>query len=295
MAIGGYTTAIMSADHHMNLLLTLPLVVRDHLRVRAPRRHPGAAPLGRLPRARDVRARGVGAAVPAQVLEVHRRQQRDPHGRRARQHLALLGDLGLRRRSASSLAWLLLRGRTGRAFRAVRDSELAAASSGVSLPIYKTLAFGISAAYAGVAGSLFVLVDERLRPAERVRGAPLAPDPDRRRRRRARLALGRPRRRRLRRPPAHRLGQRAARRLAPRPGRRLRPDRDPDHARCSRTASSASSARLASAARLTSGQFRFDSRFNSNYLIGSENVIILTPRASPSSGAFPTSWRVGWV
>jgi branched-chain amino acid transport system permease protein len=56
------------------------------------------------------------------------------------------------------LAWLILRGRTGRAFRAVRDSELAAASSGVSLPIYKTLAFGISAAYAGVAGSLFVLV-----------------------------------------------------------------------------------------------------------------------------------------
>ena len=54
-------------------------------------------------------------------------------------------------------AWLLLRGRVGRAFRAVRDSELAAASSGVSLPIYKTLAFGISAAFAGVAGSLLVI------------------------------------------------------------------------------------------------------------------------------------------
>lgn len=55
-------------------------------------------------------------------------------------------------------AWLLLRGRTGRAFRSIRDSEIAAASSGVSLPIYKTFAFGVSAAYAGVAGSLFVLV-----------------------------------------------------------------------------------------------------------------------------------------
>jgi branched-chain amino acid transport system permease protein len=53
--------------------------------------------------------------------------------------------------------WLILRGRTGRAFRAIRDSEVAAASSGVQLPIYKTLAFGISAAYAGVAGSLFVM------------------------------------------------------------------------------------------------------------------------------------------
>jgi branched-chain amino acid transport system permease protein len=55
------------------------------------------------------------------------------------------------------LAWLILRGRTGRAFRAIRDSEVAAVSSGVKLPVYKTLAFGISAAFAGVAGSLFVL------------------------------------------------------------------------------------------------------------------------------------------
>jgi branched-chain amino acid transport system permease protein len=55
------------------------------------------------------------------------------------------------------LAWLVLRGRTGRAFRAVRDSEVAAASSGVSLVLYKTLAFGVSAGFAGVAGSLFVL------------------------------------------------------------------------------------------------------------------------------------------
>jgi branched-chain amino acid transport system permease protein len=53
--------------------------------------------------------------------------------------------------------WLLLRGRIGRAFRAIRDSEVAAASSGVALPIYKTFAFGVSAAFAGVAGSLFVL------------------------------------------------------------------------------------------------------------------------------------------
>ena len=55
------------------------------------------------------------------------------------------------------LAWLILRGRVGRAFRAVRDSEIAAVASGIELPVYKTLAFGISAAYAGVAGSLFVL------------------------------------------------------------------------------------------------------------------------------------------
>jgi len=54
-------------------------------------------------------------------------------------------------------AWLLLRGRTGRAFRAVRDSEIAAAASGVNLAVFKTLAFGISAFYAGVAGSLLAI------------------------------------------------------------------------------------------------------------------------------------------
>ena len=62
------------------------------------------------------------------------------------------------------LAWLLLRGRTGLALRAVRDSETAAQSSGVSLPKYKTLAFGVSAAYAGVAGSLFAIATTFVNP-----------------------------------------------------------------------------------------------------------------------------------
>jgi branched-chain amino acid transport system permease protein len=61
-------------------------------------------------------------------------------------------------------AWLILRGRTGRAFRAVRDSEIAAVSSGVSLARYKTLAFGISAAYAGVAGGLYAIANTFVNP-----------------------------------------------------------------------------------------------------------------------------------
>ncbi len=56
-------------------------------------------------------------------------------------------------------AWLLLRGRTGRSFRAVRDSEVAAVSFGIHLPTYKTLAFSVSAFYAGVAGALFAVVN----------------------------------------------------------------------------------------------------------------------------------------
>ncbi len=62
------------------------------------------------------------------------------------------------------IAWLLLRGRAGLALRAVRDSETAAQSSGVSLPRYKTLAFGVSAAYAGVAGSLFAIATTYVNP-----------------------------------------------------------------------------------------------------------------------------------
>jgi branched-chain amino acid transport system permease protein len=56
-----------------------------------------------------------------------------------------------------AVAWALLAGRFGRAFRATRDSEIAAASSGVNLAFTKTLAFGISSFYAGIAGSLVAI------------------------------------------------------------------------------------------------------------------------------------------
>jgi len=64
----------------------------------------------------------------------------------------------------SVIAGLILRGRTGRAFRAVRDSETAAVSSGISLKRTKVLAFGISAAYAGGAGALFAITTSFVSP-----------------------------------------------------------------------------------------------------------------------------------
>lgn len=54
-----------------------------------------------------------------------------------------------------ALAWLIVRSRWGRAFVAIRDSEVAATSIGIAVARYKVLAFTISAFYAGVAGSLF--------------------------------------------------------------------------------------------------------------------------------------------
>ena len=53
------------------------------------------------------------------------------------------------------LAWNILSGRTGRAFRAIRDGDLAAVAFGVNLASYKTLAFAISAFMAGTAGALY--------------------------------------------------------------------------------------------------------------------------------------------
>ena len=49
----------------------------------------------------------------------------------------------------------LLRSPTGRAFVAIRDSEISAQSIGIHLAHYKTLSFAISAALAGVAGALY--------------------------------------------------------------------------------------------------------------------------------------------
>lgn len=48
---------------------------------------------------------------------------------------------------------------SGRRFRAIRESEVAAATMGVDLTRYKLLAFGISAAIAGIAGAFFPLVE----------------------------------------------------------------------------------------------------------------------------------------
>lgn len=56
-------------------------------------------------------------------------------------------------------AWNLTRARPGRAMIATREQELAAATLGVSLASTKVQTFAISAAYAGVAGSLSVMVN----------------------------------------------------------------------------------------------------------------------------------------
>ncbi len=155
MAIGGYTTAILTVDHGVGELWTIPLagLVAG-----------GAGLLFGIPALRlsglylALATFGVAVGTPAVLKEYS-----GFTGGVVGKSLPLRGNDRLYYQNwivalvLIAAAWLLLRGKIGRAFRAVRDSEVAAASSGVSLPVYKTLAFGISAFYAGVAGSLLAI------------------------------------------------------------------------------------------------------------------------------------------
>ena len=52
----------------------------------------------------------------------------------------------------------LVNSRTGRAMKAIRDNPIAARAMGINIALYKTTTFGVSAAYAGIAGSLSAVV-----------------------------------------------------------------------------------------------------------------------------------------
>jgi branched-chain amino acid transport system permease protein len=156
MAVGGYATAVMSRDHHTNLVLTMLIAFAI------------CFVLGLLVGLPALRLSGVYLALATFALAVSVPQLplkwstflggRDGvQTSRTVSHVWLYGAAWIASAILFVLAWLILRGRVGRAFRAVRDSEIAAVASGIELPVYKTLAFGISAAYAGIAGSLFVL------------------------------------------------------------------------------------------------------------------------------------------
>jgi branched-chain amino acid transport system permease protein len=63
-----------------------------------------------------------------------------------------------------ALTALIVRGRFGRALRALRDNPIAAVSFGINPYVYKTLAFGWSAVLAGIAGAFYALPAAYLSP-----------------------------------------------------------------------------------------------------------------------------------
>lgn len=58
----------------------------------------------------------------------------------------------------------IVRTKVGRAFIAIRDADIAAETMGVNLTYYKTLAFAVSAFYAGVGGGLYAFVLRFIEP-----------------------------------------------------------------------------------------------------------------------------------
>ena len=64
----------------------------------------------------------------------------------------------------TATAWSITRSRIGRAFVALRDTEIAAQHMGINVPLYKMTAFGLSAFYAGIGGGLFVFTEAFMSP-----------------------------------------------------------------------------------------------------------------------------------
>jgi branched-chain amino acid transport system permease protein len=62
------------------------------------------------------------------------------------------------------LAWNLIHSRVGRAWMAIRDHPIAAEAMGINTAIYKSMAFGISALYTGIAGALGAIVVQFVAP-----------------------------------------------------------------------------------------------------------------------------------
>jgi branched-chain amino acid transport system permease protein len=62
------------------------------------------------------------------------------------------------------LAWNLLRGRVGRAIVAIRDHPIAAETMGINTALYKSLTFGVSALFTGIAGALGAIAVQFVAP-----------------------------------------------------------------------------------------------------------------------------------
>ncbi len=176
MAIGGYTTAILVVDHGVRDLWTIPiaglvaglagfLVGVPALRLSG--LYLALATFGLAVAMPDILSWDKLQGVTHGGKEVQLFNSPDLMGK-GFENVSFLGHSLAFTRAVYYLtwavalvlfivAWFFLRGPPGRAFRAVRDSEVAATSSGVNIAAYKTLAFAISAAYAGIAGSLLVI------------------------------------------------------------------------------------------------------------------------------------------
>src|SRR5262249_28004157 len=164
MGIGAYTTTILVVDHGWRDLWTIPLAGLV------------AGAIGILFGLPATRFAGpyLALATFAIPLAVIRVAQRFPHftGGNVGKNLPQLHPQFGWSTSPSiwfytvcwtvalimfALVFVIAGGRFGRAMRAVRDSEIASTANGISTAAVKTAAFGLSAAFCGVAGALYAI------------------------------------------------------------------------------------------------------------------------------------------
>jgi branched-chain amino acid transport system permease protein len=169
MAVGGYTTAILMAHHGVRDLWTIPAAAGVA---------GGVGLLAGIPALRvtgpyfALASFGIAVTLPTTIrtfdhftggstgIPLFGKPTQTGHG---------LGALGLTNGqwlyaltwavgvACFLVVWAILGSRFGHSLRAVRDSELAAAASGVNRSTVKAAAFAISAALAGIAGSLLAI------------------------------------------------------------------------------------------------------------------------------------------
>ncbi|HEX4680278.1 MAG TPA: branched-chain amino acid ABC transporter permease [Gaiellaceae bacterium] len=171
MGVGAYTTTILVVDHGWNNLLTLPVAGIIT----------GLAGLAfGLPATRFTGPYLALAtfAIPLSFIGLLKRFPHFTGGTLGKQLPPVHSQFGFHTNPSVwiywiswivalvlfAVAWLSTRGRFGRALRSVRDSEIAATASGVSTAGVKTVAFGISAFYCGVAGGLFAIAVTYVNP-----------------------------------------------------------------------------------------------------------------------------------
>lgn len=163
MGVGAYTTAYLTAEHGLGVWWTVPVAALlagvagflfglPALRLHGPYLALGTFALAvafvevaRSDRLASITGGGQGLYVGQPTWETYG-QPTAPYYETWGIALGML-----------LFAWLILSGKFGRSFRAVRDAELAAVSSGLNPAVFKTLAFALAAAYAGVAGALFAI------------------------------------------------------------------------------------------------------------------------------------------
>ena len=164
MGIGAYTTAILVVDHGWRALWTIPVAAVVT----------GLVGIGfglAVTRFAGPYLALATFALPLTLTGIVKRFQGFTGGSLGKNLPLLHSQLGLRTNPSLwlyivawslalllfVLAWAVARGRLGRSFRAVHDSEIASTANGISARWVKTLAFGLSAFYCGAAGAVFAI------------------------------------------------------------------------------------------------------------------------------------------